>query len=282
MNKVNISIKSFVERLKEIDVVELLEKAQSIKIEDLKKFKFSDFKRSKAFYPSIGLTVAFLLTNILLIPSINKTKIYREKSKLYISELKKINYLKETLNEKKNLKEKLKQDIKNLDNLVSQQADLIDFSVLLEKTSKNSNVFIKVIRPISEKEMKSICLLRNNSDGRTPRNFSERIINESNKNISNNNLAIDPSSFNVNKSRLNNLFIKSSENIGSIYRSNYFFLETESTFKDYLLFLKNLQNYKTTISSTCYLTNISRLTNKTNKNKEVILNTKFILNYPTK
>jgi len=244
MNKVNISIKSFVERLKEIDVVELLEKAQSIKIEDLKKFKFSDFKRSKAFYPSIGLTIAFLLTNILLIPSINKTKIYREKSKLYISELKKINYLKETLNKKKNLKEKLKEDIKNLDNLVSQQADLIDFSVLLEKTSKNSNVFIKVIRPISEKEMKSICLLRNNNDGRTPRSFSERIINESNKNINNNNLAIDPSSFNVNKSRLNNLFIKSSENIGSIYRSNYFFLETESTFKDYLLFLKNLQNYK--------------------------------------
>ena len=130
--------------------------------------------------------------------------------------------------------------------------------------------------------MKSICLLRSNNDGRNPRSFSERIINESNKNINDNNLAIDPSSFIVNKSRLNNLFIKSSENIGSIYRSNYFFLETESTFKDYLIFLRNLQNYKTTISSTCYLTNISRLTNKTNKNKGIILNTKFILNYPTK
>ena len=281
MNKVNISIKSFVERLKEIDVVELLEKAQSIKIEDLKKFKFSDFKKSKAYYPSIGLTIAFLLTNFLLIPSINKTKTYREKSKLYISELKKINYLKETLNKKKNLKEKLKEDIKNLDNLVSEKSDITDFSILLEKTSKDSNVFIKVIRPISEKEMKSICFLRKNNDGRTPRIFSENIINESNKN-NNNNLAIDPSSFNLNKDRLNNIFIKSSENIGSLYRSNYFFLETESTFKDYLLFLRNLQNYKTTISSTCYLTNISRLTNKINNNKGIILNTKFILNYPTK
>ena len=281
MNKVNISIQSFVERLKEIDVVELLEKAQSIKIEDLKRFKFSDFKRSKAYYPTIGITIAFLLVNILLFPSIRQTKTYRDKSKLYISELKNFNSLREALDNKNNLKEKLKKDIKSLDELVSKNSDLIDFSVLLEKTSKDSNVFIKVIRPISKNEMKSICLLRNDDEEIIQKSFRESTFNESNNN---NNLAVDPSSFIINKNRLDNLFSRSAENIGSLYRANYFFLETESTFKDYILFLKNLQNYKTTIMPTCYLTNISRLTNKTinNKNKGIILNTKFVINYPTK
>ena len=50
MKEVNISINSFIEKLKEVDVVELLEKAQSIKIEDIKKIKFSDFKKSNYFY----------------------------------------------------------------------------------------------------------------------------------------------------------------------------------------------------------------------------------------
>ena len=148
MGKVNISIQSFVEKLKKIDVVELLEKAQAIKIEDLKKFKFSDFKRSKIFYPTIGLMIAFLFINILLIPSIKQTKIYRDKSKLYISEFKKTNLLQETLAKKINLKENLKQDLRNLDDLVSNNYDVMDFSVLLDKASKDSNVFIKIIRPI--------------------------------------------------------------------------------------------------------------------------------------
>ena len=49
MKEVNISINSFIEKLKEVDVVELLEKAQSIKIEDIKKIKFADFKKSDYF-----------------------------------------------------------------------------------------------------------------------------------------------------------------------------------------------------------------------------------------
>ena len=283
MAKVNISIQSFVDKLKKIDVVELLEKAQSIKIEDLKKFKFSDFKRSKIFYPTIGVTIAFLLTNILLIPSIKQTKVYRDKSKLYISEYNKMNFLKETLAKKINLKENLEQNIKNLDDLVSNHSDVIDFSILLEKTSKASNVFIKVIRPISEKEMKSICLLDNRNERKSQRNFNQSINNTKSFN-ENNNLAIDPSSFIVNSNRLDDMFKRSKDNIGNLYKENYFFIETESTFKDYLLFLKKLQAFKTTIMTKCYLTNISRLTNQnfSFEDKGAILNTKFILNYPTK
>ena len=288
MSKNTISIESFINKLKEIDVVELLEKAQSIKIEDLKNFRFSNFKRSKTFYPIIGIFIAFLLTNILLIPSIKQTKTYRDKSKLYISELKKMNFLKETLDNKINLKKNLNKLIKNLDNLVSKNSDLIDLPVILEKTSKTSNVFIKVIRPISEKEMKSICLLRNNDERKTQRNFNKKINNKPSfnniNNIGNNNLAIDPSSFILNLNKLDTIFNSSTNNIGSLYKPNYFFIETDSTFKNYLLFLKNLQKYKTTIMTNCYLTNISRLTNKTinSGNKGIILNTKFVINYPTK
>ena len=121
MKEVNISINSFIEKLKEVDVVELLEKAQSIKIEDIKKIKFADFKKSNYFYPSIGITSSFILSLVLLIPSINQTRLIRNKSKLYVSENRNLALLEKTLIKKLNLEKKLKDKVLILDNLVAKK-----------------------------------------------------------------------------------------------------------------------------------------------------------------
>ena len=44
MKNQNITFQQFIEKIKTIDVGELLDKAKTIKVEDIKSLKFSDFK----------------------------------------------------------------------------------------------------------------------------------------------------------------------------------------------------------------------------------------------
>ena len=287
MKPVNISIKLFIKKLKEVDVVELLEKAQSIKVEDIQKFKFSDFRKSNAFNPIVGLLAAFIFTSTLLVPSIKQTRIYRDKSKLYISEFKQMPFLLKRLKNLEELQIDLKKEIEIMDDLVAKNSDLIDFPVLIQKTSKISNVLINEYRPVTKKEMESICFLRNNENRSTRVSKNNQRMTSTNFNnfISNKNTrAVDPLSFQVDKTRLNNLFKRSSSEIGQPFKSNYFFIEVQSTFKDSLNFLKNIQDYKLVVLPICSITNISNFRNLSSnvKNNGTVLSTKFLFNYPTK
>ena len=287
MKPVNISINLFIKKLKDVDVVELLEKAQSIKVEDIQKFKFSDFRKSNAFNPFIGLLSAFIFTSTLLVPSIKQTRIYRDKSKLYKSEFMQMPYLLKRIDNLEKLQIDLKKEVEIIDNLVAKNSDLINFPVLIEKTSRMSNVLINEYRPVSKQEMDSICLLGNNDNRRTKVSNNNQGISSINfNNFASNkkNIAVDPSSFRVNKYKLNNLFKRSSSEIGQPFKSNYFYLEIKSTFKDSLIFLKNIQDYKSVILPICSITNIYNFRNISNniKNNGTVLNTKFLFNYPTK
>ena len=56
MRNKNLTFQQFIEKLKTIDVGELLEKAKSINVEDIRSIKLSDLKeitKSNYFYPSI-------------------------------------------------------------------------------------------------------------------------------------------------------------------------------------------------------------------------------------
>ena len=285
MKEVNISINSFIEKLKEVDVVELLEKAQSIKIEDIKKIKFADFKKSDYFYPTIGITASFILTLVLLIPSINQTRLIRNKSKLYVSENRNYSLLEKTLIKKLNLEKKLKDKVLSLDKLVAKKNQLLDFPLLLEQISQESSLFIDELRPISKKEAESICSLRN-SDKKNIRNISQKNntnINDFisiNQSVQDSYTAIDPRSFKINKNKLNSLFTKSSNDIGKKFRSNYFYVESQGTFSESLKFLNKLQDYRMTILPTCFLTNIKNRSNLI-QDEGVFIRNIFVFNYPT-
>ena len=54
----NQSINEFIKKLKTIDIGELLEKAQTIKIEDLRAVKWKDVYNSKLFFPILGTLIS--------------------------------------------------------------------------------------------------------------------------------------------------------------------------------------------------------------------------------
>ena len=80
MKNQNITFQQFLEKIKTIDVGELLEKAKTIKVEDFKSIKLSDLKeitKSNYFFPSIGIIFAALTSVLFFIPSIET---FKEKS----------------------------------------------------------------------------------------------------------------------------------------------------------------------------------------------------------
>ena len=172
----------------------------------------------------------------------------------------------------------------NLDELVAKKSQLLDFSLLLERVSKESSLLINELRPISKKEAESICSLKN-SDKKTITNISQNNNTNMNDLVSINRgeekyyTAIDPLSFKLKKNKINNLFTKSSNNVGNKFRSNYFYLESQATFSESLKFLNNLQNYKMTILPICFLTNIQNRSNII-QNEGVPLRNIYVFNYP--
>ena len=86
----NQSISEFIKKLKTIDIGELLEKAQTIKIEDLRSLKWKDIYNSKLFFPTIGILLAICSSIFILRPSYKKTKSIRMQSKLILFFCKKV------------------------------------------------------------------------------------------------------------------------------------------------------------------------------------------------
>ena len=89
MKNQNLTFQQFIEKIKTIDVGELLEKAKSIKVEDIKSLKFSDLKeitKSDYFYPSLGIFLASLTSILFLFPSLDSLRNRQSKSAQYILE----------------------------------------------------------------------------------------------------------------------------------------------------------------------------------------------------
>ena len=103
MNNQNITFQQFIEKIKTIDVGELLDKAKSIKVEDIKSMKLSDFKeitKSKYFYPSLGIFFASLSSILFLSPSIEALKNRQAKSSQYKTEYLELPLISQELEEK--------------------------------------------------------------------------------------------------------------------------------------------------------------------------------------
>ena len=70
MKNQNITFQQFIEKLKTIDVGELLDKAKSIKVEDIKSIKLSDLKEitNQNFLPIFGNNLRITKFNFIFIP----------------------------------------------------------------------------------------------------------------------------------------------------------------------------------------------------------------------
>ena len=101
MSDNNQSINEFIKKLKTIDIGELLEKAQTIKIEDLRSVKWKDVYSSKLFFPVVGILLAIGSSIGIFLPAYRKTNLIRIEAKLYRNETIQLDSLNQSL--KKNL-----------------------------------------------------------------------------------------------------------------------------------------------------------------------------------
>ena len=156
--KKNTSILQFIEELKKIDVAEMLERAKTVKIEDLKSIKIEDIKnlsKSKAFYPTIGILIAAFLTSLVLIPSFKSFREKQRLSGLYFNEKNELPVIQDKLNNRTELREELNKLLPKFKSLIAKSNDIFLISELLYDSAKRSVVLISELSPIKKDELNS-------------------------------------------------------------------------------------------------------------------------------
>ena len=293
----NKSIIEFIKKLKTIDIGELLEKAQTIKIEDIRSLKWKDIYRSKLFFPVIGILLAISSTIWIFLPAYRKTNSIRIESKLYINETKELKTLEEKLNTNVLIKNKLNKKTKELNSYVINKDNLINIPRLLNDSAELAKINLIEIRPISKdsisctysdqqiEEINSRQRNFNTNNSRSNQNiFPELEIYQNTQ--ENKSIPVNFEQFNPSNKRLKNLFSKPIKDIDGRFYSNFYLLTLEASYLNSLDFLRNIQDYKVSIIPICFEpkgllnqnTQRSRLSGSKIKNK---LNIRFIINVPT-
>ncbi len=294
----NQSISEFIKKLKTIDIGELLEKAQTIKIEDLRSLKWKDIYNSKFFFPIIGILLAISSSIFILIPSYRKTTSIRIQSKLFLNETRELPSLQNNLSNSLLIKNELIEKAKELNSLVISKEILINIPRLLNDSAERANIKVTEIRPISKDQVSCFFseqqreninpIRRNNNNNRSSINqnlFPELELNQ--ENLKNQSIPINHEKFIPSNQRLRSLFTLPVKDIDSLFSSNYYLLNLESSYLDSLDFIKNLQEYKVSILPVCFepkglISNSnSQLGNLSKSRTDNKLNIRLIINVPT-
>ncbi len=267
MKNQNITFQQFLEKIKTIDVGELLEKAKTIKVEDIRSIKLNDLKelsKSTYFFPSIGILFATLTSILFLIPSFESLKQKQSKSQQYKTESQELPFIQEELINRNRSKKKFDLIYRDFIRLVAKKSDLVLIPEILNDSSQRSGVEIIEFAPITSDDLNSCRsvseedLYDNFDDNFTSENF------EDNFDIPMNDINIDDFSLNMNQSKLKvkNFFLNENdglsefeslnENISEIFESNYYVINIRSDYLESLKFLKYLQEYKISILPFCF------------------------------
>ena len=266
MKNQNITFQQFLEKIKTIDVGELLEKAKTIKVEDIKSIKLSDLKeitKSDYFFPSIGIIFAALTSILFLIPSIESLKENKSKSKQFKEESNELPFLSEELMRRNESKQKFDLIYKDFKGLVANKAELILIPEILYDSSKRSGAQIIEYAPITSEDLNSCRSVSEEDffDGFENNLNSENF--EENFDMPFEDMPLDDFSSGINETKLKvkeffinenegNDFTELKKNIDEIFESNYFVINIRSDYLNSLTFLKYLQEYKIAILPYCF------------------------------
>ena len=152
------SIQDFISQLKKIDVGNLLEKAKTVKVEDIKNIKFSDLskiKDSKYFYPISGFLFASLFTIFTTIPTYKSMKSTIDKSKRYSYEANNLELLNTKLDDTKQALEKMNNTFPEVSKLVISDDSLVYLTKIIDESAIRSAITISQFRPINEQELQA-------------------------------------------------------------------------------------------------------------------------------
>ena len=266
MKNQNITFQQFLERIKTIDVGELLEKAKTIKVEDIKSIKLSDLKeitKSDYFFPSIGIIFAALTSILFLIPSIESLKENKSKAKQFKEESNELPFLSEELMRRNESKQKFDLIYKDFKGLVANKAELILIPEILYDSSNRSGAQIIEYAPITSEDLNSCRSVSEEDffDGFENNLNSENF--EENLDMPFEDMPLDDFSSEINETKLKvkeffinenegNDFTELKKNIDEIFESNYFVINIRSDYLNSLTFLKYLQEYKIAILPYCF------------------------------
>ena len=267
MKNQNITFQQFLEKIKTIDVGELLEKAKTIKVEDIRSFKFNDLKeisKSPYFFPTLGIFFATLTSILFFIPSFESLKEKQSKSQKYKFESQELPFIEEELMKRNNSKKKFDVMYEDFIGLVANKSDLVLIPEILNDSSKRSGVEIIEFSPITSDDLnscKSVSeedLYDNFGDNFNSENFEDNFdIPMEDMNVDNFGMDINESELKVKEFFINGSegiseFESLKESINEIFESNYFVINIRSDYLESLKFLKNLQEYKIAILPYCF------------------------------
>ena len=294
----NQSINEFIKKLKTIDIGELLEKAQTIKIEDLRSVKWKDIYSSKLFFPIVGILLAIGSSIWIFLPTYKKTNLIRIEAKLYRNETIQLDSLNQSLKKSLLINKILKEKSDELNSYIIDKNGLINIPRLLNDSAVSAKINIMEIRPISKDSISCFYSdeqrgninsfqrnLAKNNRSTSGNMFPELEINQSEK--ESRSIPIDYKQFKPSNKRLKNLFSFPINEIDAQFTSNFYQINLEATYLKSLNFIRNLQDYKVSIIPVCFepkgllLNRNSQISNSSvtkNRNK---LNIRFIINVPT-
>ena len=304
MRNENITFQQFIEKLKTIDVGELLDKAKSIKVEDIKSMKLSDFKeitKSKYFYPSIGTIFASLSSILLFFPSLETLKNRQTKSLQYKSENQELPLINQELEKRLVLQENFELLYSEFIDLVPEKKDLIFLPEILFDSAKRSKTEIIELSPITKDDLSS-CSTESeedlfNSEFGINNNFEDSIDNDLNdleeppiddfymdNNLMQENSKLEVYQFNLNEDEGTKEFINVKKDISDIFESNYFLINIKSDYLNSLKFLKYIQEYKMVILPYCFEPRVKgELTDSISENNNEVageIDARIIVNIP--
>ena len=150
-----ISIFQLIDKLKEIDVNEVIEKSKNITIEDLKEISWKDIKASKFTKPLAGISLFFIFIFIFLIPEIERFNSKNLISKEFSIKSRNLSKLENSLQKSLLIKSILVSNLKDFTNLTAKKSKIIKLTNLISEAAKRSLIEVQEFSPIDRQELSS-------------------------------------------------------------------------------------------------------------------------------
>ena len=307
-----ISIFQLIDKLKEIDVNEVIEKSKNITIEDLKEISWKDIKASKFTKPLAGISLFFIFIFIFLIPEIERFNSKNLISKEFSIKSRNLSKLENSLQKSLLIKSILDSNLEDFTNLTAKKSKIIKLTNLISESAKRSLIEVQEFSPIDRQELSSCSAT--SSDGTNivdPLDFDQNNQLNSNNNFNEpfdpndpfiddgmNIIDFDPLE-EVNKqigyidNNDNFLFLLSPKpnsneipnKLNDEFSSNYFKLEIMADYINLINFLRSIQEYRINIIPMCFepslFTQTSNLNPSQNSRPPGFIRAKLMIDVPT-
>ena len=171
------------QKLKDIDLNEILENFKDLKVEDIKNINykrlFYDIKRSKYTKPTIGVISASLLLLLILLPSFELLISSVRKAKQYENESIDLTKIETELKKENTKFEEIRKMMEVVNSSFIKNEQIIFISKLLNEASKKSNTKITYFSPILKADSSNLC--KSSLSQKTSRKFKTKRKKSNNK-----------------------------------------------------------------------------------------------------